>query len=230
MRPTKLLGAAVFLATAWLARADDTGHQFTLPEGLFVGNNQQTVINADGKPQMITGNNNRIRIKGDCSNLRVFGNSNEVSVEKVAEIEMAGTSNKVEYLGGIDGPQPKIINFGADNEAKQVATLGPEPSPGKDSADNDSSTQVIRGSNAEREEKVQQPRVRLVGSNNQIKLEGTVDELFIDGSNNEIDVDQVGHVYFHGSNNELTYATRPSAGSVKTDDNGANNVVQSGEH
>jgi hypothetical protein len=228
MRPTKLLAAAVILATVWLARADDTDHQFKLPEGLFVGSNQATVINADGKPEMITGSNNNIRIKGDCSNLRVFGSNNYVSVEKVGQIEMAGSNNRIEYVSGMDTSQPKITNFGADNEAKQVAALGPGPSPGKDSAESDSSAQVIRGSNAEREEKVQRPRVRLVGSNNEIKLTGTVDELFIDGSNNEIQVDQVGHVYFHGSNNELTYATQPPGGSVKTDDNGANNVVQSG--
>ncbi len=55
---------------------------------------------------------NNFKFTGECKKITVDGVSNEVTVEKVAEIIVKGTSNKVTYGEGIDGKKPKITKTG----------------------------------------------------------------------------------------------------------------------
>src|SRR5580700_6109142 len=95
-----------------------------LNQTLIASNNQTLSLNGDGKPRVITGDNNKVQIHGDCSSLKVIGNSNTVEVERVADIQMVGSSNRVAYVHTLNGETPSVANIGQDNEAKQVAALG----------------------------------------------------------------------------------------------------------
>jgi hypothetical protein len=55
---------------------------------------------------------NKFTLSGECKKLKVDGVSNRVYVDKVGEIEVIGTSNKVYYGAGLDGPKPKIMKKG----------------------------------------------------------------------------------------------------------------------
>lgn len=55
---------------------------------------------------------NNITLTGECKKLLVDGVSNTVTVDKVGEIEVVGTSNKVYYGEGLDGKKPKITKNG----------------------------------------------------------------------------------------------------------------------
>jgi hypothetical protein len=54
---------------------------------------------------------------GECKKLTVDGVSNTVNVEKVGEIVVKGTSNKVIYGEGISGKKPKISKSGVSTFA-----------------------------------------------------------------------------------------------------------------
>lgn len=66
---------------------------------------------------------NTLTLTGECKKLIVGGVSNSVFVEKVGEIVVAGTSNKVIYGEGIGGKQPKISKSGVSTsvESKKSA-------------------------------------------------------------------------------------------------------------
>ena len=66
---------------------------------------------------------NTLTITGECKKLVVNGVSNSVFVEKVGEIVVTGTSNKVIYGEGIGGKQPKISKSGVSTsvESKKAA-------------------------------------------------------------------------------------------------------------
>jgi len=97
-----------------------------LPEKLFVSGVGVTLIE-DCKGREIefdedsTGNDYTFR--GECKNLTVNGVANKVSVEKVGEITVAGVSNKVVYVSGLDGKKPKINKSGKDTsvDTKEIA-------------------------------------------------------------------------------------------------------------
>ncbi len=50
----------------------------------------------------------RYTLTGECKKLVVVGVSNIINVEKVGEIVVSGTSNKVFYSEGLNGRKPKI--------------------------------------------------------------------------------------------------------------------------
>jgi hypothetical protein len=66
---------------------------------------------------------NTLTLTGECKKLIVDGVSNSVFVEKVGEIVVTGTSNKVIYGEGIGGKQPKISKSGTSTsvESKKAA-------------------------------------------------------------------------------------------------------------
>ena len=66
---------------------------------------------------------NTLTLTGECKKLVVGGVSNSVFVEKVGEIVVTGTSNKVIYGEGIGGKQPKISKSGISTsvESKKSA-------------------------------------------------------------------------------------------------------------
>lgn len=61
---------------------------------------------------------NTLTLSGECKKLVVNGVSNSIFVEKVGEIVVAGTSNKVIYGEGIGGKQPKISKSGVSTSVE----------------------------------------------------------------------------------------------------------------
>lgn len=57
----------------------------------------------------------RYVLKGECKKLTIDGVSNQIQVEKVGEIVINGTSNKLVYAEGLNNKKPKIKKTGADN-------------------------------------------------------------------------------------------------------------------
>ncbi len=66
---------------------------------------------------------NSYTLTGECKKLTVDGVSNKVSVEKVGEISVKGTSNKVTYVEGLDGKKPKITKSGISTAVDSVKEL-----------------------------------------------------------------------------------------------------------
>lgn len=62
-------------------------------------------------------------LTGECKKVTVDGVSNEVEVEKVGEIVVKGTSNKVVYGEGIGGKAPKITKSGVSTSADSKKAL-----------------------------------------------------------------------------------------------------------
>jgi hypothetical protein len=199
---------------------------------IIASNNQTLSLNGDGKPKVITGNNNKIQIHGDCSSLKVLGNSNTVEVERVGDIQMIGNSNHVAYVHALTGESPSVANIGQANEAKQIAALpsanGPEASAAPSTEDN-AEVQLVTLTNDNQTRAVSKPHVRLIGSNNAVVFTGVAEQLEIEGSNNDVEIDQVSKVIFHGSNNDVTYKQSLSSGEVISEQHGANNDVEKAE-
>jgi hypothetical protein len=223
------LSIVVLVATGKMAPAQQpvTVDIPILNQTLIASNNQTLSMNGDGKPRIITGDNNKIQIHGDCSSLKVIGNSNTIEVERVGDIQMIGASNRVSYVGTLNGDTPTIANIGQANEAKQIAGLDadsvstPAPSP-EDSGD----VQLVTLTNDNQTRPISKPHVRLVGSNNSLVFTGVAQQLEIEGSNNDIEIDQVTKVIFHGSNNDVTYKQPLSSGDVVSEAHGSNNEVE----
>ena len=226
------LSIAVLMATGKMAPAQQpvTVDIPILNQTLIASNNQTLSMNGDGKPRVITGDNNKIQIHGDCSSLKVIGNSNTVEVERVGDIQMIGASNRVSYVRTLNGETPTIANIGQDNEAKQVAGLDSAnvatPSP---SAEDSGDVQLVTLTNDNQTRPINKPHVRLVGSNNSLVFTGVAQQLEIDGSNNDVEIDQVTKVIFHGSNNDVTYKQSLSSGDVVSEAHGSNNEVEKAE-
>jgi len=194
---------------------------------LIASNNQTISLNGDGKPRVITGDNNRVQIHGDCSSLKVIGNSNTVEVERVGEIQMIGSANRVAYVHTLDGESPSVANIGQDNEAKQIAALGSANAPTAASSPEDSGdVELITLTNDNQTRPINKPHVKLVGSNNSVVFTGIAQQLEIEGSNNDVEIDQVNKVIFHGSNNDVTYKQPLSSGEVVSEAHGSNNDVE----
>lgn len=66
---------------------------------------------------------NSYTLTGECKKLTVDGVSNKVTVEKVGEIVVKGTSNKVTYGEGLDGKKPKITKSGVSTEVNSLKSL-----------------------------------------------------------------------------------------------------------
>jgi hypothetical protein len=194
---------------------------------LIASNNQTISLNGDGKPRVITGDNNKVQIHGDCSSLKVIGNSNTVEVERVGEIQMIGTANRVAYVHPLDGESPSVANIGQDNEAKQIAALGSANAPTAAPPPEDSGdVELITLTNDNQTRSINKPHVKLVGSNNSVVFTGIAQQLEIEGSNNDVEIDQVAKVIFHGSNNDVTYKQPLSSGEVVSEAHGSNNDVE----
>lgn len=58
---------------------------------------------------------NDYTLTGECKKITVDGVSNTVTAEKVGEIIVKGSSNKVVYTEGLDGKKPKIKNTGVSS-------------------------------------------------------------------------------------------------------------------
>jgi hypothetical protein len=203
-----------------------------LNQTLLASNNQTLSLEGDGKPKVITGNNNRVQIHGDCSSLKVLGNGNSVEVERVGDIQMIGNSNRVAYLHALSGETPSIANIGQDNEAKQVSALGSDNSSAASPApiaENNADIQLVTLTNDNQTRAINKPHVKLIGSNNAVVFTGVAQLLEIEGSNNDVEIDQVSKVIFHGSNNDVTYKQALSSGDVVSEQHGANNDVEKAE-
>lgn len=197
-----------------------------LNQSLLASNNQTLSLEGDGKPKVITGNNNRVQIHGDCSSLKVLGNSNTVEVERVGDIQMIGNSNHVAYVHALNGETPTIANIGRDNEARQIAALGSNTAVVSPSAEDDGEVQLVTLTNDTQTRAINKPHVKLVGSNNSVVFTGVAELLEIEGSNNDVEIDQVTKVIFHGSNNDVTYKQALSSGDVVSEAQGSNNEVE----
>jgi Protein of unknown function (DUF3060) len=198
-----------------------------LNQTLIASNNQTLSLNGDGKPRVITGDNNKVQIHGDCSSLKVIGNSNTVEVERVGDIQMIGSSNRVAYVHVLDGESPSVANIGQDNEAKQIAALGSaNASTAAPSSEDSGDVELITLTNDNQTRPINKPHVKLVGSNNSVVFTGVAQQLEIEGSNNDVEIDQVTKVIFHGSNNDVTYKQPLTSGEVVSEAHGSNNDVE----
>ncbi|MFY9988367.1 MAG: DUF3060 domain-containing protein [Chthoniobacterales bacterium] len=221
------IGALMATGTITLAQSV-TENVPVLNQTLLASNNQTLSLEGDGKPKVITGNNNRVQIHGDCSSLKVLGNGNSVEVERVGDIQMIGNSNHVAYLHALSGETPSIANIGQDNEAKQVSALGSDNSSAASPApiaENNGDIQLVTLTNDNQTRAINKPHVKLIGSNNAVVFTGVAQLLEIEGSNNDVEIDQVSKVIFHGSNNDVTYKQALSSGDVVSEQHGANNDV-----
>ncbi len=198
-----------------------------LEQTLIASNNQTLTLDGDGKPKVITGNNNRVQIHGDCSSLKVLGNNNSVEVERVGDIQMIGNSNHVSYLHTLNGENPTVANIGQDNEAKQVSALSfASPATVSASPEDNGEIQLVTLTNDNLTRTITKRHVKLVGSNNSVVFTGVAEQLEIEGSNNDVEIDQVGKVIFYGSNNDVSYKQPPaSGGEVVSEAHGSNNDV-----
>ncbi|MFZ0505746.1 MAG: DUF3060 domain-containing protein [Chthoniobacterales bacterium] len=222
------IGALMATGTITLAQSV-TENVPVLNQTLLASNNQTLSLEGDGKPKVITGNNNRVQIHGDCSSLKVLGNGNSVEVERVGDIQMIGNSNHVAYLHALSGETPSIANIGQDNEAKQVSALGSDNSSAASPApiaENNGDIQLVTLTNDNQTRAINKPHVKLIGSNNAVVFTGVAQLLEIEGSNNDVEIDQVSKVIFHGSNNDVTYKQALSSGDVVSEQHGANNDVE----
>ena len=62
-------------------------------------------------------------LTGECKKLVVDGVSNVINVEKVGEIVVSGTSNKVVYSEGLNGKKPKIKKSGTSTSVESKKSL-----------------------------------------------------------------------------------------------------------
>jgi hypothetical protein len=200
-----------------------------ITQTLLASNNQTLSLEGGGKPKVITGNNNKVQIHGDCSSLKVLGNSNTVEVERVGDIQMIGNSNHVAYVHALNGETPTVANIGQDNDAKQIAALSSNPPAASPSAEDEGEVQLVTLTNDTQTQAINKPHVKLVGSNNSVVFTGVAKLLEIEGSNNDIEIDQVTKVIFHGSNNDVTYKQALSSGDVVSEAQGSNNEVEKAE-
>ena len=66
---------------------------------------------------------NDYTLTGECKKITVDGVSNTVTAEKVGEIIVKGSSNKVTYVEGLDGKKPKIKNTGVSSTVDSKKSL-----------------------------------------------------------------------------------------------------------
>lgn len=66
---------------------------------------------------------NTFNFTGECKKITVTGVSNKVTVDKVGEIIVNGTSNDVFYGDGIDGKKPKITKTGISNSVDSLKAV-----------------------------------------------------------------------------------------------------------
>lgn len=79
-------------------------------------NNREIEVSSDAT-------SSKFKLTGECKKITVDGVSNEVSVEKVGEIDIKGTSNKVVYGEGIDGKKPKITKSGVSTSVDSMESV-----------------------------------------------------------------------------------------------------------
>src|SRR5258707_6933632 len=142
---------------------------------------------------------------------------------------MIGNANHVSYLHTLNGESPTVANIGQDNEAKQVGSLGAaNPSAAISASPEDNGEiEVVTLTNDNLTRAITKKHVKLVGSNNSVVFNGAAEQLDIDGSNNDVEIDQVSRVIFHGSNNEVSYKQPlSSVEDVVSEAHGSNNDVR----
>jgi hypothetical protein len=136
----------------------------------------------------------------------------------------------VSYVRTLNGEGPTIANIGQDNEAKQVAAFASANEPtAAPSQEDTGDIELVTLTNDNQTRPVNKPHVKLVGSNNSLVLTGAAQQLEIEGSNNDVEIDQVTKVIFHGSNNDVTYKQSLSSGEVVSEAHGSNNEVEKGD-
>lgn len=223
------IGALASAPKMAVAQSAITPEEGMVNRNLVASNNQILTLEGDGKPKIIAGSNNKIQIRGECPSLKVLGNSNSVEVEGIGNIQIVGNSNRVSYVRALQGEKPTVANVGTDNETNRIPGLGsPSPSPSAQTMaqTTDEDVQVITSANDTSTQNVQKPHVRLLGSNNSLVFTGVAQLLEIEGSNNDIEIDRVDKVIFHGSNNDVSYKQDPTSGEVVSESRGSNNEVE----
>lgn len=85
---------------------------------ILTGTGENTTFPCNGREVEVVADStaNNYKFTGECKKLTVDGVSNKIIVEKVGEISVKGTSNKVTYTDGLDGKKPKITKSGVSTE------------------------------------------------------------------------------------------------------------------
>lgn len=86
----------------------ETGEYQTIP-----CNNREIEVSEDS-----TASN--FKLTGECKKVTVAGVSNKITVEKVGEIVVSGSSNKVIYGEGLEGKKPKITKTGVSTSVETM--------------------------------------------------------------------------------------------------------------
>lgn len=103
------------------------------------GEAEEGAAPADGKPFAVTGNSKVVKytcpakgevqvsgnshivtLDGECAKVSVSGNSHVVNVDGVAKLSVSGNNNKVTWVRGVDGKDPKVSKSGNMNSVVKV--------------------------------------------------------------------------------------------------------------
>lgn len=92
---------------------------------ILSGTSEASKIPCGGREVEIdeTATANDYTLTGECKKITVDGVSNSVTAEKVGEIIVKGSSNKVIYVEGPDGKKPKIKNTGVSSTVDTKKSL-----------------------------------------------------------------------------------------------------------
>ena len=92
---------------------------------ILTGTSDSSKIPCGGRVVEIdeTATANDYTLTGECKKITVDGVSNSVTAEKVGEIVVKGSSNKVVYVEGLDGKKPKISNTGVSTTVDTKKSL-----------------------------------------------------------------------------------------------------------
>jgi Protein of unknown function (DUF3060) len=92
---------------------------------ILTGTSDSSKIPCGGRVVEIeeTATANDYTLTGECKKITVDGVSNTVTAEKVGEIVVKGSSNKVVYVEGLDGKKPKISNTGTSTTVDSQKSL-----------------------------------------------------------------------------------------------------------
>ena len=238
IRPVFALMAATFALTNSVGiqplRAQEAdGDLSTGTVGKVIASNHQIVdVQGEGKTFTVTGGNNQIRIKGDCKGLKVIGEHNEIMLDRVDAVTVLGNKNEIAYKSGVTADKPTVKQLGEANSIVQVgigkgtaaaASTPAEKEPVQIPANTDDQ-QVINLSKSDKTEIVTKKKVVLQGSDNNLVLQGDLEELEIIGSQNDVIVNRVQRVKFSGPNNDVIY--KEGARPQVTGDPETNDVTQ----
>lgn len=106
------------------ANSDSKAETSTEPL-ILSGTSESRTIPCNGREVEVVEDStaNTYTLTGECKKLTVDGVSNKVNVEKVGEISVTGTSNKVTYVEGLGGKKPKITKSGISTAVDSLKDL-----------------------------------------------------------------------------------------------------------